>query len=339
MCHLLRSWLAGLSSSVAFVTAALAFAPLSSRAADLVIAEPVHGFSFSPVYIAMRKGYFKDEGIDVKLVTMTGTNFVTAVLNGEAFAFLGSVDHNAFAAANGKTLKAVSALVAHANIYLMARKDLMPVTTELAAFLKGKRIATSSYGRTPNNMLRYLLATKWHLEPGRDVTLLEVDSNVILPTVGARQADVGVTNEPFISMGVKQGIWGQPIYDAATGLGPYTDTAVSVRGDSIEKEPKLVKGLVKAVVRGLVYTNTHRDELVSLAAAEFPIAAKDDLEAMASRAFADDIFSHDGYIPPEAWATGEAVVRQPGILKKHVGYDEVIDMRFVKEVQKELGIN
>ena len=28
----------------------------------------------------------------------------------------------------------------------------------------------------------------------------------------------------------------------------------------------------------------------------------------------------------------------PGILKKNVSYDQVVDMSFVKEVQKELGI-
>jgi NitT/TauT family transport system substrate-binding protein len=120
---------------------ALAFTPAGARSAEIVITEPVHGFSFSPVYVAMRKGYFKDEGLDVKLVTTAGTEFVSAVVNGQAFAFIGSVDHNAFAAANGKALKAVSGLVAHANIYLMARKDLLPVTTDLPTFLEGKRVA------------------------------------------------------------------------------------------------------------------------------------------------------------------------------------------------------
>ncbi len=117
-----------------------------------------------------------------------------------------------------------------------------------------------------------------------------------------------------------------------------TPTPPCVGGDSITKQPKLVKGMVKAVVRGLVYVNTHRNELLDFAAAEFPTANKDDLQAMANRAFADDIFSHDGYIPPQAWEIGEAVVRVPGILKKDVSYDEVVDMSFVNEVQKELGI-
>ena len=69
---------------------------------------------------------------------------------------------------------------------------------------------------------------------------------------------------------------------------------MNVSGDSIVKEPKLVKGMVKAVVRGLVFVNKHRNELLDLAALEFPAANRGDLQAMASRAFADDIFSHDG---------------------------------------------
>lgn len=325
-----------LTSCLALI-AFIAFSP-ASRATEIIIAEPVHGFSFLPVYVAMRKGYFKDEGLDVKLETLAQGAFVTVVLNGQGFAFVGSVDHNAFAVANGKTLKAVSALVAHANIYLVARKDLMPVKGDLGDFLKHKRIAAPAYGNTPNNMLRYLLASKWHLQPGRDVTLLETDSNAILPAVAAKQADVAVTAEPFITKGIKEGVWGEPIYDAATGLGPYPDTAVNVSGDSIAKQPKLVQGIVKAIVRALAYLNVHRNELRDLAALEFPTANKDDLQAMAERAFADDIFSHDGLIPPEAWKTGEAVVRVPGILKKDVSYDEVVDMSFVHEAQKQLRI-
>jgi NitT/TauT family transport system substrate-binding protein len=311
--------------------------PQLATAEELVLTEPVHGVSFLPVYVAQRKGYFKDEDIDLKLLTMTGAAFVNAVISGQAFAFLGSVDHNAFAKVNGKDLKAVSNLVAHANIYLMSRLDLMPVTTDVPTFLKGKRIATQTYGRTPNNVLRYFL-NKWKLEPGKDVTLIEVDTPVVPTVVKARQADAATSAEPFISQAKKQGIWGDPIFNTAKQLGPYADTAVSVRGDSIEKNPKLVRGLVKAVMRGLIYVNNHKGEMVEFSKAEFPTASQEDLEAALNRAFEDEIFSTDGFIPPQAWTTGEAVVRQANILKEPVGYDAVIDMRFVKELQKELGI-
>ena len=335
---LLNSLLSTRNSLCAFAIAGvLGLVPQSARAEELVLTEPVHGVSFLPVYVAQRKGYFKEEGIDLKLITMTGAAFVNAVISGQAFAFLGSVDHNAFAKVNGKDIKAVSNLVARANIYLMARMDHMPVATDVPTFLKGKRIATQTYGRTPNNVLRYFL-NKWKLEPGKDVTLIEVDSPVVPITVKARQADAGTSAEPFISQAKKQGVWGDPIFNTAKELGPYADTAVSVRGDSIEKNPKLVRGLVRAVMRGLIYLDNNKAEMVEFSKAEFPTASQEDLEAALNRAFEDKIFSTDGFIPPQAWTTGEAVVRQANILKEPVVYDAVIDMRFVKDLQKELGI-
>jgi NitT/TauT family transport system substrate-binding protein len=317
--------------------ATLAVFPSASRARDMVLAEPVHYVGFLPIYVAQKKGYFKDEGIDLQISTMDGAAMIPSVVSGQAFGLTASVDRNAQAKVAGKEVKAVVNLNGRANIYLMARKDLMPVSGDIASFLKGKRIAVTAFGGTPNNMLRYLL-TQWKLEPGKDVTLVEVNSQpVVLVTVGANQADVGVSAEPFISQGVGKGIWGQPIY-AAKDLGPYADTAISVSGDNIRKEPALVRGLVKAVMRGLIYTNSHAAEMVDFAKAEFPTASRDDLQASLDRTFADQVYSTDGFIPPEAWTTGEAVVRQAGILKQPVGYDEVIDMQFVKDVQKELKL-
>jgi NitT/TauT family transport system substrate-binding protein len=314
-------------------------APNPSVARELVMAEPGHSIGFLPVYVADQKGYFHDEGIDLKVTAMNTPAFVNAVLTGDAFAFLGSVDHNALAKVNGKELKAVVDLDCRANIYLLARRDLMPVTTDIASFLRGKRIAVSSFGGTPNNMLRYLLA-KWGLEPGKDVTLIESSSAAVISTiVKNRQAEVGVSREPIITQAYSQGIWGQPIYNAARELGPYTDTAVSVRGDSLTREPTLVRGLVKAVLRGLIYVNAHQAEMLDAAKADFPTAAPQDLQASLTRSFTDGIFSEDGFIPPKAWDTGEAVIRQAGILKGLVAYGEVIDMHFVADVQRELNLH
>src|SRR5207249_2851741 len=111
--------------------------------------------------------------IDIKISVMSSGSFVNAVLGGEAFAFIGSVDHNAFARARGAQLTAISNLLGRANIYLMARTDIPPITGDVPSYLKGKRIAVSSYGGTPNNVLRYFLK-KWNLDARRDVTLVEM---------------------------------------------------------------------------------------------------------------------------------------------------------------------
>lgn len=329
---------AGRFVAVVVLVLAAAAATAPGRSAELVLAEPVHYVGFLPVYVALDEGYFKDEGIDLKISTMDGGSMVPAVVSGQAFALTASVDRNAMAKVNGKVIKAVVNLDARANIYLVARHGLAPTNGDVADFLRGKRIAVTAYGGTPNSMLRYLLA-KWNLTPGKDVTLVEVNGQpVVFATVAAGQADIAVTAEPFISQGVAKGVWSEPFY-AAKDLGPYADTAVSVAGDSIEKEPKRVLSFVRAVLRGLVYTNRHRDEMLAFAKKEMPTASETDLKASLERTFADGIYSTDGFIPPEAWTLGEAVVRQGGVLTAEVPYDDVVDMRFVKEAQKDLKLD
>jgi NitT/TauT family transport system substrate-binding protein len=111
-----------------------------------------------------------------------------------------------------------------------------------------------------------------------------------------------------------------------------------VRGDMIEKDPATVKGFVKAVVRALIYADTHRAEMLDFAKTEFPTATEEDLKASLDRSFGDGIYSPDGFISKDSWTTGEAIVLDAGILKQRISYDEVIDMRFVNEVRKELSV-
>jgi NitT/TauT family transport system substrate-binding protein len=318
------------------VTPALSGRNASAR--ELLLAEPIHHVGFLPVYVAHHKGYFKDEGIELKLGVFAAGAFVNAVLSGDAFAYISSVDHNAFARVNGKRLTAVSNLVARANIYMMARTDIPPMTGDLPSYLRGKRIAVSAYASTPNNVLRYFLK-KWNLDPRKDVTLVEVANSSVVPaSIKSKQTELGVAQEPLITQLYNQGLWTQPIFNAGKELGPFVDTAVTVRGDTVEKDPATVKAFVKAVVRGLGYVNDNRNEMLGFAKMEFPTATVEDLKASLDRAFADGIYSTDGFISKESWATGEAIVLEAGLLKQPVPYDEVIDMQFVNEVRKELKI-
>ena len=55
-----------------------------------------------------------------------------------------------------------------------------------------------------------------------------------------------------------------------------------------------------------------------------------DLRATLERSFKDEMWSRDGMVSRPAWATASAVVREAGLLKNDIGYDEIIDMSFVE---------
>src|ERR1700719_3842372 len=190
--------------STASLGIALASPPLIARAAakELLVAEPVHGTGYLPMYIAMANNYFAESDIVVKIVTIeTGGGHTNAVLSGQAFAFIGGPEHNAFAKAKGAELRAVVHCVDRGNVYLCAAKGHDPKDTNWPAYFKGKAIAVGPYGGTPNSIMRYLLG-KWQLDAKRDVTLLEVANSAVPAAVRAGQAVIGNTTEPMVTQGI-----------------------------------------------------------------------------------------------------------------------------------------
>src|ERR1044072_3477251 len=170
--------------------AALIASPHIARAAkhELLVAEPVHSTGYLPMYIAMAKDYFAEADINVKIVTIeTGAGHTNAVLSGQAFAFIGGPEHNAFAKAKGAELRAVVHCVDRGNVYFCAAKGLEPQGRDFAGLIKGKAFATGGFGGTPNSITRYLLK-KWGLDAKTDVTVVETANSAILAAVKGKRA-------------------------------------------------------------------------------------------------------------------------------------------------------
>jgi NitT/TauT family transport system substrate-binding protein len=324
----------------ATTTAALSLVakPYLARAAkyELLVAEPVHSIGYLPMYIAMANSYFADAGIEVKIVTIeTGAGHTNAVLSGQAFAFIGGPEHCAFAKAKGGELRAVVHCVDRGNVYFCAAASLAPQGRDFAGFVKGKTIATSGFGGTPNSITRYLLK-KWNLDAKSDVTLVETANSAVLATVRGRQAQIGCVTEPFITQGVNQSIWDEPFFNVPKELGPYAYSTINLRLASIQKEPEVVRGFVRGMMKGLKFLRADKSGAADIAKKQFPTLALDDLKATLDRSFADEMWSPDGIISRTAWDTGKAVVMDAGILRTDVKYDDIIDMSFVESLRSSI---
>jgi NitT/TauT family transport system substrate-binding protein len=257
------------------------------------------------------------------------------VLSGQAFAFIGGPEHCAFAKAKGAELRCVVNCVDRGNVYFNAAKDAEPTNKDWPAYFKGKTIATSGFGGTPNSITRYLL-NKWKLDPSHDVTLIETANSAILPAVKSKQAQIGSVTEPFITQGIRNGTWGEPFFNVPKELGPYAYSTFNVRLDSVQKTPDLVTGFVRGMMKSLKFVHENRDEAAEISKKQFPTMAIEDLKATLDRTFADELWSKDGVVSRPAWDTAKAVVMGAGILKTDVGYDEIIDMSFVQKLQATL---
>jgi NitT/TauT family transport system substrate-binding protein len=322
------------SAALTIGTAALGRIHPARAAAELLVAEPVHSTGYLPLYIAIAKGYFDD--VTVKIVTIeSGSGHTNAVLSGQAFAFIGGPEHNAYAKAKGAELRAIVNCVDRGNVYLCAALGQEPTGTDWPSYFKGKSIAVGPLGGTPNSIMRYLLAT-WKVDDKKDVTLVETGNAATLAAVRAKQAQIGVATEPFVTQGIRNNVWGEPFFNVPKELGPYAYSTLNVRLDTIQKDPELVRTFVRGMMKGLKFLHANPAEASEIARAQFPTMPLEDMKATLDRSFKDEMWSRDGMISQQAWATARAVVREAGILKTDIKYEDIIDMSFVEALRATL---
>ena len=89
--------------------------------------EVAHSIFYAPQYVAIKEGYFKDEGLDLTLVTGFGADkTITAVISGEAdIGFMGA-EASIYAYQEGATDPVVNfaQLTQRAGNFLVAREEM-----------------------------------------------------------------------------------------------------------------------------------------------------------------------------------------------------------------------
>lgn len=300
---------------------------------SLTVTEPVHLIGYLPLYTAIHEGYFAEEGLDVTVVQATGGAHVTAVVSGDAFAVIGGVDSNCLAnQGNSDPVTAIVNCVNRANVYLFARKGLVPASDsseDMAAFLMGKTIIAGRYGGSPNLLTRYLLR-QVGLDPDKDVTLIEnADESTVTAMLQHGQGDIGNGGEPQISEGITAGIWEEP-FVKFPDLGDYSYSVIGVRRSTIEKDPETCQAFVRAMLKALKAVQEDHELAARILELEFPTLTPEGREAALTRAWEDHLWSEDGIITPQAVETNMAVLQSSGIFEGTWSYDDLVDMQFIE---------
>jgi NitT/TauT family transport system substrate-binding protein len=300
----------------------------------LEIAEPVHNLGYAPVYLAAHQGFFKSRGLDVSMLQATNGSHVTALVSGQVWGNIGGPESDAMAnVGKADPLKTICNLVNRANLYLVARKGLAPKSSskaDLAAFFKGKKFALGRYGGTPDLLGRWLVVDIG-LDPNKDIEPVnQADMAAVLAMVKNGVVDMAITQEPFITAGVEQGLWDQPFY-SYPALGDYPYSVVSVRQSTITSEPQIVQAFVDAVLQALSLATKDRAAIEAMTRKEFPTLSQDGVKATLDRIYADKIWSTDGVVSEQGYARDMDVVAKTGAFTKSVPYGDVVDMQFVRK--------
>jgi NitT/TauT family transport system substrate-binding protein len=150
------------------------------------LATSTAGLDFAPIWIAQRKGYFKEEGIDFEHILTTGGAITMAALTSGEVQFVSTAASDVLVArARGERLLSVGIFpaslewhIATSNKWLESRGltkaqvAKMNVTQKIQA-LKGTTIGAATVGGAPAQVARYLLRQN-NLKPDADVRFAAV---------------------------------------------------------------------------------------------------------------------------------------------------------------------
>lgn len=257
---------------------------------EIVIAEPVHGIGYLPLYVAIEEGYFADAGLDVTATTLTGGAHVNSVLSGDAWGFIGGVESAAIANAKGADLVGVAGVVDRANIYWVAREGVEIDPDDIAGSLKGLTIAASRHaGSVEIDTLYYL--KQLGLDPETDVTILNNDNGTEIAVASSGQADIIATSEPTMGAGIAEGIWGEPFVSLPEELGPFAYSDIVTSRENVESDPETVQAFVDALSLGMDAVLNDPELAAEVAQKEFPNMTAETIQATLDRAYADSLWS------------------------------------------------
>jgi len=222
---------------------------------DVKIASTGPAVSTLPLEIAARKGFFRDEGLEVLTITMRTNIAVNALLTRNVDYATPSTSIIK-AATGGLPVKLVSVLQGRPDYFLIAKKEIRSIKE-----LKGKRIAIGSFGATADLALRTVI-TEEGLDFDRDLIRLQMGGNSARYTSLVTGAvDATVLSPPFNLQAEKAGfkdlLWlGERLELPLAGLG--------VRDETIQKNPKQILAMIRAVFRAIAFAKANPEETMRM---------------------------------------------------------------------------
>src|SRR5262245_54776476 len=136
--------------------------PLAASSADRIkLALPAKSMGYLPLFVAVHRGFFKDEGIELDIPMLLPQLAHNALMAGE-IDYHGVADSALRLAAKGAPLKSIFFGAARPNYFLMARPHIKSI-----AELRGKYIGMVRFGDTIELATQIALKREG-LDPQRD---------------------------------------------------------------------------------------------------------------------------------------------------------------------------
>jgi NitT/TauT family transport system substrate-binding protein len=282
--------------------------------------------SFLTAGVGYKRGFFRDEGLDVELIRMNANISVTALSTGDIdyTMIFASVVRGAM---RGLPMKVVASFMDSSTHMLIARPEYKSIRD-----LKGKTLGVSTYGATSDVAARMMMK-HGGVDPERELKIVPL---------GAERARFGALREGIVDVAVLS----PPADSEANRYGfhvlsrfyeifkmPFTGLGTHLK--KLKEKPDEVKRMLRAMIRTNRFIKQNRDGTIQ-AMMDWIKIDRDSATATYDSTWR--VFSDDGSIPGAGLKLVIDQGREAMKIERAVVNSEVADPALLREVHREIGI-
>jgi NitT/TauT family transport system substrate-binding protein len=285
-----------------------------------------YNMSYLAAGVAAKKGFFRDEGLDVEIIRMNANVAMSSLIANEVdyTMIFGSVIR---AAMRGIPLKVVAVLIDSPPYAFITRPDVSDMKA-----LKGKTIGIGVYGSS-NDVVARLMLERSGIDPEKETKLVAFGSDSArFAALKEGLVDAAIIAPPADSQGRKLGF---NVLARANDLFKFPHIGLGTTHKKITEKPQEVSAVIKAFIRANRFVRENRRETIDVLV-DWGRTQRED--AIAAYDSTWQVFSPDASMPEEGMRLVIADAQKALKLTRAVPMAEVADAGPLRDAQRALGI-
>lgn len=310
----------------------LATACNANQTTTIQLAEVTRSLFYAPQYVALEKGFFEEEGLNVELkTTWGGDKTMTALLSDSADIALVGAETSMYVYGQNASDYAVNfaQLTQTDGTFLVAKEPKPDFSWE---DIKDTTFLGQRKGGMPQMVGEFVLK-KHHIDPHNDLDLMQnIDFANIPGAFVSGDAEYVQLFEPTASVFEKEGK-GHIIASFGEESGQLPYTVFTAKQNYMKENEDVIKKFTKAIYKAQQWVEANEsEEIATLIQDYFDDTDLDILTDSIERYKNQGSFATDPVLGEEEWNSLQQIMEEAGELPENAPYKELVNTEVAEEV-------